>query len=259
MNWNSWKTKIQSLDVSSAMSFVKNISSSEPQQFIEAEQLGIYYITNNVLAMGYPSQESLFSGTSIENISSKNSTISKLTKFVSDSLANKISKYLNKYHNEHYMIWNLSEKSYDTKIFYDQVIEFKFPGYPSPPLQQLFELLSSIDNWLSSNNKNIAIIHCQTGKGRTVTVISAYLAWSKYNNFTPAKALLHCCKIMNGTIKNMTIPSQTRYLAYLTKILINKQIPKQNPLIIQRVIIHKIPIFEINQQTYLIKNKNKNK
>ena len=281
MNWSSLKNKLQSIDVSgaigsirdntsSAVNLIKQISSSEPEQYIEAEQLGIYYITPNIIAMGYPSQESLFSGiSSIENISSKHSSIDKLTKFVSDSLANKISKYLNKYHKNKYMIWNLSEKSYDTEIFNDQVIEFKFPGYPSPPLQQLFELLSSIDNWLSinndnnnnnnnnDNNDNIAIIHCQTGRGRTVTVISAYLAWSKYNNFTPAKALLHTCKIMNGTIKNMTIPSQTRYLAYLTKILINKQIPKLNPLMIQRVIVHGIPIFEVNQQTYYIKNKQK--
>ena len=106
---------------------------------------------------------------------------------MSDSLGNKISKYLHKYHRNRYMIWNLSEKSYDTALFNDSVIEFKFPGYPSPPLQQMFELLSSIDNWLHSKLDNIAIIHCQTGKGRTVTVISAYLAWSKYNNFTPAK------------------------------------------------------------------------
>merc|ERR1712228_830839 len=63
---------------------------------------------------------------------------------------------------------------------------------------------------------------------------------------------LHSCKIMNCTIKNMTIPSQTRYLAYLTKILQNKQIPKSNPLMIQRVIVHKIPIFEINQETHYI-------
>ena len=201
--WSSWKSKLQSIDVSSAIgslrentssavNFVKQISSSEPEQYIEAEQLGIYYVTPNILAMGYPSQESLFSGiSSIENMSSKHSTINKLTKFVSDSLANKISKYLNKYHKNHYMIWNLSEKSYDTQVFNDQVIEFKFPGYPAPPLQQLFELLTSIDNWLSvnnnDNNDNVAIIHCQTGRGRTVTVISAYLAWSKYNNFTPAK------------------------------------------------------------------------
>lgn len=277
MNWSSWKNKLQSIDVSSAIgsirentssavNFVKQISSSEPEQYIEAEQLGIYYITNNIIAMGYPSQESLFSGiSSIENMSSKHATINKLTKFVSDSLANKISKYLNKYHKNHYMIWNLSEKSYDTEIFNDQVIEFKFPGYPAPPLQQLFELLTSIDNWLSvsnnndnkDSNDNVAIIHCQTGRGRTVTVISAYLAWSKYNNFTPAKALLYTCKIMNGTIKNMTIPSQTRYLAYLTKILINKQIPKLNPLMIQRIIVHGIPIFEVNKQTYYIKTPQK--
>ena len=132
MNWSNWKSKLQSIDVSSAIgtlkentssavSFVKTITESEPQQFIEAEQLGIYYITPNVIAMGYPSQQSLFSGTSIENMSSKHSTLNKLTKFVSDSLANKVAKFLDKYHCQRYMIWNLSEKSYPTELFHDQV------------------------------------------------------------------------------------------------------------------------------------------
>ncbi len=88
MNWNNWKSKLQSIDVSSAIgtlkentssavSFVKTLAESEQQQYIEAEQLGLYYITPNVIAMGYPSQESLFSGTSIENMSTRHSALNK--------------------------------------------------------------------------------------------------------------------------------------------------------------------------------------
>ena len=58
-----------------------------------------------------------------------------------------------------------------------------------------------------------------------------------------------------GTIKNMTIPSQTRYLAYLTKILLHKESPKQNPLLIQRVILHQIPVFERNTQRFIVHKK----
>eukprot|EP00483_Globobulimina_turgida_P005854 UN05864 len=212
MNFSSFKTRLSNIDVSgilgaaktnasSVVNFVKQISSQEPQQLIEAEQLGIYYITDNVLAMGYPSTKTMFSGTTIGNAANNNEMINKLSKLVSDTLANKTSRYLNKYHTDRYMIWNLSEKSYSTEIFNDAVIEFKFPGYPAPPLQQLFTLLTAMDNWLHAHKDNIAVLHCQTGKGRTVTCISAYLAWSKYNNYSPAKALLHCCKVMNGTIK----------------------------------------------------------
>ena len=278
--------------------FFGNLSTSEPQQFMEAEQLGLFYVTKRVVGMGFPSFDTLLTGSALDpqknvkkspsktNINKQNnsnnnnnnnnngsnnnknknniddptpkgnSMISKLTNFIqSESLGNKIARYLNKYHKERYMIWNLSEKSYDTSIFNDNVIEFKFPGYPAPPLEKLFTLLTSIDNWLNSNKKNVAIIHCQTGKGRTVTCISAYLAWSKYENYTPAKALLHVCKVMNGTIKNLTIPSQTRYLAYLTKILVNRQMPKSNPMTINKIIVKGIPIFETMETKYIDKPK----
>jgi len=77
---------------------------------------------------------------------------------------------------------------------------------------------------------------------------------ARYRGFSPAKALLHCVKCMDGSIKNMTIPSQTRYLAYLTKILMHRQCPRSNPLMVQRVILHRIPVFEVRQQRVPIAN-----
>jgi len=128
-----------------------------------------------------------------------------------------------------------------------------------PPLEQLFTLCQSIDNWLNKNQQNIAVIHCGVGLGRTVTCISAYLSYSQYENMTPAKALDHVCKQMNGTPKTLTLPSQTRWLAYLTKILVNKQYPNSNSFILQNITMHGIPVFDEHIIQISNENKNENK
>jgi protein-tyrosine phosphatase len=89
-----------------------------------------------------------------------------------------LASFLHKNYPDRFMIWNLSEKSYDYSLLDNQVIEFKFPGYPSPPLNQVFSLCNSIHAWLQADEANVAVIHCQTGKGRTLCAIAWYLAWS---------------------------------------------------------------------------------
>lgn len=58
-----------------------------------------------------------------------------------------------------------------------QVLEFRFPGHPAPPLGMLFKMCTSIESWLLADPKNVAAVHCLTGRGRTSTVLACYLAW----------------------------------------------------------------------------------
>jgi protein-tyrosine phosphatase len=51
-----------------------------------------------------------------------------------------------------------------------QVLEFRFPGHPAPPLGLLFKMCTSLDAWLEADPTNVAVLHCLTGKGRTATV-----------------------------------------------------------------------------------------
>src|SRR5690554_3215373 len=83
-----------------------------------------------------------------------------------------IADYLNEQHGGNYMIWNVSEESYDYSLFNDQVLEYKvpsrkptklssalasrnndrcmcgsqFPGHPAPPLGLLFKICTSIES-----------------------------------------------------------------------------------------------------------------
>lgn len=58
-----------------------------------------------------------------------------------------------------------------------KVLEFRFPGHPAPPLGMLFKMCTSIESWLLADPKNVAAVHCLTGRGRTSTVLACYLAW----------------------------------------------------------------------------------
>jgi hypothetical protein len=51
-----------------------------------------------------------------------------------------VSAALRSRHGGHFMIWNISEESYDYSKFENQVLEFKFPGHPAPPLGLLQEV-----------------------------------------------------------------------------------------------------------------------
>ena len=51
------------------------------------------------------------------------------------------------------MIWNLSEEPYDGALFDEQVVEVRFPGYPSPPLGLLVRVCTSIEGWLNGASR----------------------------------------------------------------------------------------------------------
>ena len=57
-----------------------------------------------------------------------------------------------------------------------QVIECRFPGFPSPPLGLLFKICSSIENWLLADPANVAVIHCAWRRGQRASQPSALRA-----------------------------------------------------------------------------------
>jgi len=209
----------------------------------EAEELGFVYVTDRIVAMPFPSEETLLTGERVKTQLEKSQTLSKLANYVVQPNVKKYSNYFNKHLRGKYMIWNISEKTYDYSLFDNQVIEVKFPGYPAPPIQKILEICTSIDGWLQADEKNVAVIHCQTMRGRTVTMIAAYLTWSGEFS-TPARALRHTCTKMRGAVRQLTLPTQTRYMAYLTRLLVEKKMPNVRPIRIERIVFHTVPKLE---------------
>jgi len=93
-----------------------------------------------------------------------------------------------------YKIWNVSEYSYDTAAFNEQVFEYVNTGYPNPFLIQLYMITQEITNWLNSNPQHVAIVHCQKTKTRSALVISCFLFESgAYPH--PKAALTEICEV----------------------------------------------------------------
>lgn len=137
-----------------------------------------------------------------------------LMPFPSPELVYILSAYLSTHYNKKYMIWNLSEKTYDHTPFNSQVIDYVFVGYPNPPLDMLFATCTSIQAWLDTDPGNVAVLHCQGSKARSVLAAACYLAWNGGERGTAAQALSRVCIELGLNEVSLMLPSQKRYLQY---------------------------------------------
>lgn len=141
------------------------------------------------------------------------------------------------------MVWNVSEVDYETRILDDQVLVFSFPGSPSPPLGLLLKLLISMEAWLKADNRNVAVVHCLTGKGRTSLILAAFLCWmgeADFGDIYHALEYIAACKKISTD--ELVIPSQRRYASYFKNMLDGVR-PSQPPLLLKRIIMSEAPRF----------------
>jgi tensin len=121
----------------------------------------VVYITDRIITMGHPATDSTVDP---QNITAERKLAA-------------VGHLLNRRHDGRFLVWNLSEVEYDNSILDDQVLTFSFPGSPSPPLGLLLKLLVAMENWMKADERNVAVIHCLTGKGRTSMVTASFLCW----------------------------------------------------------------------------------
>jgi hypothetical protein len=110
----------------------------------------------------------------------------------------------------------------------------------------MFKICSSIESWLDADQRNIAIVHCLTGKGRTAVVLACALTWiGEFNS--PMEALTYIAERKSSSIDILTIPSQRRYIQYFSNVLDGVR-PRGEPLLLRRIIMNGIPKYGENNQ-----------
>ena len=186
----------------------------------------VVYVTDRIVTLSHPYMQSTTDGD-----------------ITPDRKLAAVGHLLQKRHGGRYMVWNLSEVEYDTSVLDDQVLVYKFPGSPSPPLGLLLKLLMAMESWLKADERNVAVIHCLTGRGRTSTVLSAFLCWTGEAGFTDVNlALEYIAKCKRISVQSLTIPSQVRYVSYFANMLDGVR-PSQPPLMLKRIIMSEAPKF----------------
>jgi len=150
-----------------------------------------------------------------------------------------VREFLNSKYGVHAQVWNLSERKYDYGGFESQILEQKFPGYPAPPMSRLLKLCMTMEAWLKSEEKNVVVVHCLTGRGRSVTVMACLLEWIGQAE-SAEDALRFVCDRRGVEIAEAVVPTQLRYVRMFHDIMEGIK-PRVEPLCLKSVSLKGIP------------------
>jgi len=202
--------------------------------------LDLTYITERIIAMGFPS--------------------SKSEAYFRNPLP-EVQKFFEFYHKDNYKLYNLcAERTYDPGKFHNRVEQFPFFDHNAPPIKLIQDCCINIHDWLS-NDKHIVGINCKAGKGRTGLIICCYLLHCGACTTTD-EALARYGNKRTKDGKGVTIASQIRYIHYYERLLkdMAQQIPIAPKLTLTTLIITSAPKLTGNQYVLLeIDNKLRHK
>ena len=202
--------------------------SKDRQRFVNDDfDLDLAYITPRIIAMSLPGEglEAAYRN-SIEDVAA----------------------LLRSEHGEGYMVYNLSQLSYDISKLNHQVLDFGWPDHQAPPLKLLFAICASIDSWLRTDPSHVVSIHCKGGKGRTGTVICSYMLLTGACKTEKEAMERFGTKRMAGNKMGVAQPSQQRYIRYFKAIVYKEIRLHNNSAVLHRINIAFVPKVDHNGQ-----------
>ncbi|KAI3452251.1 hypothetical protein Pfo_008916 [Paulownia fortunei] len=177
--------------------YIRNLVSKKRRRMLVAGyDLDMTYITDRLLAMSFPAES---------------------MRAMYRNPMWQVKSVLEMRHRGHYKVYNLCiEQGYDVSHFNGCVERYPFDDNHVPPLSMIKEFCEDVHSWLSSDPKNIAVVHCMAGKGRTGLMVSCYLV---YTGMSAERALQVYAEKRTTNNEGVSIASQRRYVAYWEKVL----------------------------------------
>ncbi|XP_043941502.1 putative tyrosine-protein phosphatase auxilin isoform X2 [Protopterus annectens] len=182
-------------------------------------ELDISYITSRMIVMSFPAEGvELGFRNHIEDVRS----------------------FLDSRHQDHYTVFNLSQKSYRSAKFHNRVSECSWPARQAPSLHNLYAVCKNMHHWLQQNPKNVCVIHCMDGRVASAVLVCAMFCFCHlFSNPTPAIQLLNLKRPGIGLW-----PSHSRYIAYVCDLVSEKPtLPHCKSVILKAVTMSPVPFF----------------
>ncbi|XP_071702243.1 phosphatidylinositol 3,4,5-trisphosphate 3-phosphatase and protein-tyrosine-phosphatase PTEN2A-like [Rutidosis leptorrhynchoides] len=192
--------------------------------------LDLTYITDNVIAMGFPAGD-MSSG-----------LFGYFEGFYRNHME-EVIKFLETHHKDRYKVYNLcSERLYDASLFAGKVACFPFNDHNCPPIHLIPSFCQSAYSWLKEDILNVVVVHCKAGKARTGLMICSLLLFLKF--FPTAQECIDYYnqrRCVDG--KGLILPSQIRYVKYFERILsdFNGESPPGRRCMLRGFRLHECP------------------
>ncbi|KAK4260119.1 hypothetical protein QN277_003276 [Acacia crassicarpa] len=199
---DSSKTAVKKMQVTA-----RHIVSQNKRRYQDGEfDLDLAYITENIIAMGFPAGDS------------SSGVFGYIEGFYRNHME-EVIRFLETRHEGKYKVYNIcSERLYDASLFKGKAASFPFDDHNCPPIELLASFCRSAYSWLKEDIQNVIVVHCKAGMGRTGVMICSLLLFLKF--FPTAEEAINFFnqkRCIDG--KALVLPSQIRYVKYFERTL----------------------------------------